>query len=257
MFISFYIREISNRLLIILFNILVILCISYLYKKTLIYIIIKPILFYSYKKQYIYFIYTNLTELFLTYICLISFYSSHFLIYFFLINCYLFLIPGIYYTEKKQIIFITFSSIFFLAFFLNGFYSYLLPISWEFFAGFNSNMNLGNVEEINIYFETKISEYIQFFIKTYLILCLTSQFLFIFFFQLKKIYRYKIFHKYKNLRETLYFFFFIFATIITPPDVVTQLFFGLMLIMLFEILLILIILTGKTKNRIFYLFFHL
>jgi len=99
----FYIFEIQNRLIIVIFGTLISTGISYYYKKTLIYLIIKPILVYSLKYQYIYFIYTNLPEIFITYFFIIIFYSIHFFIFFLILHVYLFLLPGLYLSEKKKL----------------------------------------------------------------------------------------------------------------------------------------------------------
>ena len=127
---------------------------------------------YSLKYQYIYFIYTNLPEIFITYFFIIIFYSIHFFIFFLILHVYLFLLPGLYLSEKKKLYTYIINTISFWLFFFILFYLLLFPLTWGFFSTITLNKNTS--DELDIYFETKISEYITFFIKTYIITCLIS-----------------------------------------------------------------------------------
>ena len=71
-----YIEEIKNRVILILISWLLSIIICYNYIETIIYIIIKPGL-YLYTHNNLYFIYTNLNEIFYTYMYLIITCANH------------------------------------------------------------------------------------------------------------------------------------------------------------------------------------
>lgn len=107
-------------------------------------------------------------------------------------------------------------------------YYVFLPASWQFFLGFQS---LSQNKFINLYFEAKIKEYLDFYISLYYTVLVNFQ-LFVLMF---------IFFKYsganlkliKKSRKLSYFFFV--STLLTPPDVFSQLTLSLIFILLYEL----------------------
>jgi len=102
----FFIFELKNRLFLISIGTLIAAILSFYYRKTLTYLCIKPTFFFKQQTHYIYFIYTNLPELFFTYLQVTFFFSGHIFIIISFLQLYFFFNPGLYKQEKKKIIFI-------------------------------------------------------------------------------------------------------------------------------------------------------
>jgi len=79
----YYFLELKNRILLIILTWSGIFIICYNYKEILLYIIIKPSFNTYYKLNKIYFITTNVTEIFNTYIYLANFISNKIIFFFF------------------------------------------------------------------------------------------------------------------------------------------------------------------------------
>ena len=93
-----YLLEIKNRLLIICGGTILVTVILFLYKETLLFIILKPTM---YQNTSLYLICTNITEGFMSYWYLVTIFCFHFFIIFLIIHAYFFMVPGIYQYEKK------------------------------------------------------------------------------------------------------------------------------------------------------------
>jgi sec-independent protein translocase protein TatC len=227
-----YFLEIQNRVLLLLYGWGFTATVSYFYKETLLFILIKPN-FYLIDPIPIYFIFTSLTEILSTYLKLIYFLSNQVLLVCFLYHTLLFLSPGLYSFEYKLLKMVFFISLFFSfcsIFVLNNI---ILPACWFFFLSFQKTMANHTV---NLFFEAKINEYVKFYVTLYYICNLNCQMfmtliLFILYIKgdLKLI---------KKFRKMFYLLFIIFATLVTPPDIVTQLMLCVSIILIFEILIL-------------------
>jgi sec-independent protein translocase protein TatC len=240
MFYKFFL-EIKNRFFLIFLAWITTLIITYIYKEILLFLIIKPILQFS-NIKFSYFIFTNLTEVFSTYIELIYFISYQTLYIYIYYHIYIFIIPSIYDFEYKILKMIFLLGIFFGVCSIIFLHKFLLPISWNFFLSFQEVLSK---KTLTLFFEAKLSEYVNFYIFFYYICYLNFQiFVFIFIFfnyinkQLKTL---------KNLRKIFYFLFFFLATIFTPPDIISQIIFGLNMIIIFEILIVSILFKNVIK----------
>lgn len=235
----YYIIEIKNRILIAIVSWLLLIMITYYYKSTLIYLFIKP----SYStgmvnNKNIYFIYTNVSELFYTYINMII--NTTIPIFFSIIiyQLILFIKPGLYKYEYRNIITYCKLLISLLVLNLNIFYLIILPISVNFFINFQELIN--NSQPIKFFFESKLNEYINFVSNTILFCILISIIISIilYYIMLKS----KTYKDYINKnRKKIYFIVWLIVTVITPPDVFSQIVLGISIILIFEVYIVLII----------------
>jgi sec-independent protein translocase protein TatC len=115
-------------------------------------------------------------------------------------------------------------------------------MSWNFF--FHFQQILSN-EQLNLYFEAKLSEYLKFFITLSHVSTLISQVFTIIFLYIKNMTNYLKFIK-KN-KKLIFFIFILLATIITPPEVFSQLIVGSFIVICYEIIVIIILFLNVNK----------
>ena len=230
MFYSYFL-EIRNRFFLVGYGWGFTALVSYFYKETLLFLLIKPN-FFLINPIPIYFIFTSITEIFSTYLKLIYFLSNQICLICFLYHVLLFLSPGLHHFEYRLVkrVFVISFFLFFLSIFILN--TAVLPACWNFFLSFQKTI-VNN--SINLYFEAKINEYLKFYINLYLMCNLSCQMfmiiiLFLIYIQgdLKLI---------KKFRKIFYLLFVIFATMITPPDVMTQLILSSSMICVYEVLI--------------------
>lgn len=187
-----------------------------------------------------YFIYTNPTELFVTYSYLILFLSIVFLLPNIFWQFRDFLKTSSYRLEYKRInrfyifflwVFILFNIIFPL---------FLIPKIWLFFE--KINVLITSSQAFQIFYELKINEYFSFLflILMYLNISLVVILIFFFFLIQLKI-QYII-----TFKKIFYLINSLIATFLSPPDLFSQIFLFFFLSFLFEIILLYLIL--QTKN---------
>lgn len=229
-----YILELKNRLFLSCFSWFITFIVCYNYKKTLLFLLIK-LNIKLYHSESFYFITTNLTDVFNVYIKICCFISNQFFIIYLIYNCLLFISPGLFYYEYKNLKLIVLFSLFLNCVNIVAFNSLFLPYLWSFFLSYFEN---NVVENINIFFEIQITDYFLFYINTYYILILISQ-LFLIIFMILFFISNKI-NVIKTTRKLTYAIFLIFSTIITPPDVISQVILTIFFILLYEIIINLI-----------------
>ena len=173
-----YILEIQNRLIIIIIALLICIITSYYYKETLLFLTVKNLTCLT-KNNLFYFISTNITEIFTTYFKLIYLNSFFLIMNLILYHLLIFFKPALNYTEYSTIKNYFIKSTFFFYLYLLIFNIYLLPEIYSFFLDFQ---NLYSLKTINIYFENKMEEYIDFFLKIGFLLLIKSQFCILLFF---------------------------------------------------------------------------
>lgn len=178
----------------------------------------------------LYFIFTDVTELFTLYFRLLFFILVQLTTWYFFYQVFSFVRPALYTKEFKLFNFIFTSSTFFW-FFTVLFSSYvLIPFGWKFFLSFQVSKSF--------YFEAQISKYFDFYFNAYYF-CLTYfQFfslLFLILADIKKNYIYI-----KRYRKFYYYIFLLFSTCVTPPDIVSQLVTTFFFIISYEFLILLL-----------------
>ena len=228
----YYIKEIRNRSYFLIITWISTIFISYSYKEKILFLCLKPNLQY-FKTDSFYFIFTDLTEIFTTYLELCYFVTNQFFLIKLIYHLIIFISPGLYKFEYKKLTNLILLNFFFFGIFFLILNNILLPLCWNFFLSFKDT----TMYSVNFFFEAKINEFINFYLKFYKF-CLLCSSIFVF------IYVGLEFLKINNnvfikLRKNLYFSFLILATVLTPPDIISQLFFFLIFIFFFELLLIL------------------
>lgn len=220
----FFFKHLNIRFLYSFFSLFVTTICCYIYSDPLLYLFIKPFLLEMYTNR---FIFTNLMEIFLTYIKFSIILGFIFSIPIFILQCWLFFIPGLYKWERKKL---TLSLVIsFIFFCLGWFIAYfgILPSIGNFFLKFDNN-NLF----FPLHFEAKINDYLFFmlFIMVNIILCFQVPPLIIIL-TLFNIINYKILISKKKF---FYFIFLILATVLSSPELINQLIMVCILIILYE-----------------------
>jgi len=173
-------------------------------------------------------IYTRLTEAFFTYIKLAAFSAFVIIIPVITIECYLFISPGLYRSEKRIAAFILFMSpILFWSGSIFVFYL-VMPQAWRFFLSFEQHDVI-----MPIILEAKISEYLSLVIQLIIAFGISFQLpIILLILNLLKIIKVQ---ELKNKRRLAVVINFIIAGILTPPDIISQITLALPLLLLYEI----------------------
>ena len=226
-----YFIEIRNRLILLLFTCIATFFISYFYKEILIFSIIQSSLINFNSPGFFYLIFTDVSEIFYAHISLILFIISQIGILYLIYQLFAFLTPALLCKEHFHISFLL--KVCFLVWCFSLFVTHfvIIPLTWKFFLSFQTATKS---YFLNLYFETKLSEYLSFYIS----LCYLSSSFFQLFAILFLLLSYisTNLKTIKKFRKLNYYFFVLFSTLISPPDLFSQLFFSIICILTFEIL---------------------
>jgi len=176
----------------------------------------------------VYFIYTDVSELFYTYLKIIQIISLPITSFFLLYQLIKFISPGLYkneynYIKRYVIIWLVLYFVFVIIT-----YKYILTIIWNFFFFFENKITT----EIQFFFEAKLINYFN-FLNNIIYLCyLISLSILGILIIISKINNLKCFLK--KQRKNLYFIIFIIITIIMPPDILNQIILSLTIIIVME-----------------------
>jgi sec-independent protein translocase protein TatC len=175
----------------------------------------------------LYFIFTDVTELFYAHFKLIFFLSIQITLWYFFYYLFSFLAPALHLHEFSLASFLFQSGTFFwfLAVCLSSYV--LIPFGWNFFLSFQSQQGF--------YFEARISEYFNFYTQVYLLALTYGQLLTFFFLFLNDIKKSRIYVK--KYRKLYYYGFLIFSTAVTPPDLISQIITTFLILIIFELVL--------------------
>lgn len=176
----------------------------------------------------LYFIFTNVTELFSIYFKVVLFFSVQITLWFLFYHILSFLSTAFYPQEFKFASFLFSSGTFFL-FFSCVLSSYIIiPFGWNFFLSFQLQQGF--------YFEAHINEYFTFYTNAYF-LCLTYcqlfPILFLFFVDIQQNYLFI-----KKYRKLYFYVFLLFSTFITPPDLISQILTTFLIGVIYETILL-------------------
>jgi sec-independent protein translocase protein TatC len=207
--------------------------VSYLYKETLLFLILRPnrLLESEVDPYSFYFIFTNVTEIFSVYLQLIVFLSTQVVFIYFLYHCFSFLSLALFSWEYYlYTLFLKLSlTVWCLSVILTNYV--LIPLTWDFFFSFQK---LASDQFMSLHFEAKLNEYLNFYISLYHLCILYCQIFTIIMFFLSFIN--SNFTTIKKFRKLYYYAFVLFSTLVSPPDIMSQLGISLFLIFIYEVL---------------------
>lgn len=223
-----YFLEIRNRLFLLSLMWLTVLSVCYSFKEILLYIIIKQSICF---KESLYFIFTDVAEIFYVYLSLTFFIGNQVLLIYFFYHIFLFFSSGLFYSEYSYLVFIFKISLTLFSFSVFLYNTIFFPFCLKFFLSFQ---NFEGIQWTTLYFESKISEYLSFYITFYYVCIFHFQILIILFviFDFSKTTKKLL----KNNRKMFYYFFVFLSTLVTPPDVFSQLFLSICLSFSYEVL---------------------
>lgn len=231
-----YFIEIKNRVILVIFSLIIFLITTYNYKEVLLFLIIKPSLTKNINVGIFYVIFTNINEIFSTYLKLIFFLTFQNFGFFLIFHFFNFLFPSFY--KKEYLFYVKFLKICFITWIFSLYLTnfFLISLSWDFFFYFKTAISY---QFISLHFEPKIVEYLEFCIFLYSTCIFYSQFFAILLFV---IFYFTNNSKFiKKFRKLYYYSFLIFSTLITPPDIFSQIFLGLSLIVSYELMMFILI----------------
>lgn len=200
----------------------------YYFKETLLYVFMRSS-FKSNQNNLIYFLTTDIVEVFVAYVQLSSYISNQITTIFLLYQTFLFLSTGLYRFEYEylRLVLLTISFCWATCVFMVN--NFIFSISWDFFLRFQQYLSFQNLA---FHFEIKLSEYLLFYKYIYYLCHLTFQVV-ILFFIFVDLFRTNI-SIIKRLRKFLFFLFFILSTLVTPPEVLYQLVMSVCTIFIYE-----------------------
>lgn len=229
-----YYLELKNRIFLLLFTWFSTLIICYLYKETLLFLLINSSNYLNLLTKP-YFIFTNVSEIFYVYIELIFFIANQISIVMLFYHILIFITLGLYEFELTKLIMAFKFFLFSWIFSLMLLYKVVMPYSWSFFLKFQQNEN--SFQCVSFFFEARIVEYLEYFISLYYLCFINCQLLAILTLILTNLSE-KL-DKLKTFRKLFYFVFVIFSTLTTPPDIISQIILSLILIFIYECLVFL------------------
>ena len=198
-----YLFEIKNRVSLLVLLWLFVGLVCYYYKEVLLFSLIKS--FICLNSDLLYFIFTNVTEIFSVYFTIISFISVQVACWYFIYHIFVFLSPALFSNEHQYLDFFfkLFTFFFLFSFVLSNYF--LVPLTWQFFLSFKPISFAKSV-----HFEARLSEYLNFYINVYYFCLVYCQIFSVFFFFFNYIYSKKSFIRIKKFIKLYYYIFFIF-----------------------------------------------
>nr|AEP40972.1 SecY [Phytophthora frigida] len=235
-YLQLHLFELKYNFFIILITFFYLFLISYYFSDQLIYLLVNNLL---HKNMLKYFIFTNITEIFITNIAISIFISTFLTIQLSILLIWFFLIKGLY--KFENLLFIKFYILFiiFNLFIINFIFTNIIPYIWNFLL----NLNFSNLYILTIYFEPKINLYFNFIFSSFFYIFIIFIYFFIFFFLIfNNILQIKIII---NLRKFFYLKIILLSALITPPDILNFLFIYIFIIFIFEIFIYFLIYLNK------------
>nr|AEP41332.1 SecY [Phytophthora sulawesiensis] len=235
-YLQLHLFELKYNFFIILITFFYLFIISYYFSDQLIYLLVNNLLN---KNMLKYFIFTNITEIFITNIFISTFISTFISIQLSILLIWFFLAKGLYKFENFIFIKFYFLFIFFNLFIINFIFVNIIPHIWNFLL----NLNFSNLYILTIYFEPKINNYFDFIFSSFIyIFIIFIYFFFLFFLIFNNILKIKIII---NLRKFFYLKIILLSALITPPDMFNFLFIYFLFIFIFEIFIYISIYINK------------
>jgi sec-independent protein translocase protein TatC len=229
-----YFKEIKYRLILIWISWISTIIICYLYKEVFLFLIVPKTVIINKNEQiaFFYFIFTDIKEILLTYIVLITFLSFQILFFSIIYHLYIFISPAffqsefLYFRYNLQILFIIWITSLISVTYL------LIPLSWNFFISFQT---ITIKSSLTLHFEAKIKEYIYFYIKLYY-LCWFYNYFFLLFLIYFNFHTNIIFLK--KYRKIYHYNIILLSILISPIEFLYQILLSLFIIFIYEFIFI-------------------
>ena len=235
-YLQLHLFELKYNFFILLITFSYIFIISYYFSNQLIYLLINILINKDLLK---YFIFTNITEIFITNIYISAFVSFFLIFQLSLIQGWFFFSLGLFKYENFKIIKIYVIFLIFNFFIIFVILIKIIPNIWYFFL----NINFSDKYLFNIYFEPKLNNYFNFIFSSFIYMFLIFIYFFILFYIIfNNILNIKIII---NLRKFFFLKFIIISAILSPPDFINQLLIFIIFLILFEIFIYIYILLNK------------
>ena len=210
----------------------------YLYINQIIYIIVNYLLYNMNSHRLIF---TKITEVFYTYLKISLTFSLLICFPFIILQIWLFIIPGLYKTEKLFFNFFLIIILFLYIISILFSYKIIIPKILNFFLLFEK----GNLY-FPLHFEARLKEYLNtiIFIYIYMLFCFQIPTFVIILLYLKIINLKNLINK----RKYIYIFFLLLSSLIVPPEIFNQLFLSLFFCIFYEVVILLILFFIKFFN---------
>ena len=237
-YLHLHLYELKYNFFVILTAFFYLFMISYYFSDQLIYLLVNNLLNRNMLK---YFIFTNITEIFITNIFIAIFISTFITIQLIILLVWFFLSKGLY--KVENFIFLKFYILYliFNLFIINLIFTNIIPNIWNFFL----NLNFSNLYLLTVYFEPKINTYFHFIFSLFIYLFLIFIYFFLlFFFIFNNFLKIKILI---NLRKFFYLKIILLSALITPPDILNLFIIYLLFFFIFEIFIFILIYLDKYK----------
>nr|AEP41226.1 SecY [Phytophthora insolita]AFQ02399.1 SecY [Phytophthora insolita] len=235
-YLQLHLFELKYNILILFITFLYLFIISYYFSDQLIYLLVNNLIN---KNMLKYFIFTNITEIFITNIFISSFISLFLTIQLSIILLWFFFSKGLYKFENFILIKFYLLYLIFNFFIINFIFTNIIPHIWNFLL----NLNFTNLYLLTIYFEPKINNYFYFIFSSFIyIFILFIYFFILFFFIYNNILKIQIII---NLRKFFYLKIILLSALITPPDFINFIIIYLLFLFFFEIFIYILIYFKK------------
>nr|YP_010507874.1 SecY [Phytophthora asparagi]AEP40977.1 SecY [Phytophthora asparagi]AFQ02357.1 SecY [Phytophthora asparagi]UXG55979.1 SecY [Phytophthora asparagi] len=242
-YLQLHLFELKYNFFIILITFFYLFIISYYFSDQLIYLLVNNLLN---KNMLKYFIFTNITEIFITNIFISIFISTFISIQLSIFLIWFFLSKGLFKFENFMFIKFYVFFIFFNLFIINFIFTNIIPYIWNFLL----NLNFSNLYLLTIYFEPKINNYFDFIFSSFIyIFMILIYFFFLFFLIFNNIFQIKIII---NLRKFFYLKILFLSALITPPDMFNFLLIYFFFLFFFEIFIYISIYLNKYNLNYFF-----
>nr|YP_010117997.1 sec-independent transporter protein [Phytophthora captiosa]AEP41061.1 SecY [Phytophthora captiosa]AEP41062.1 SecY [Phytophthora captiosa]AFQ02364.1 SecY [Phytophthora captiosa]QPN54008.1 sec-independent transporter protein [Phytophthora captiosa] len=235
-YLQLHLFELKYNFFILFFTFFYLFIISYYFSDQLIYLLVNNLLN---KNMLKYFIFTNITEIFITNIFIASFISIFITVQLSIVLIWLFVSTGLYKFENFIIIKFYFLFIIFNFFIINFIFTNIIPHIWNFLL----NLNFTNLYILTVYFEPKINNYFHFIFSAFIYIFIIFIYIFILFFLIfNNILKIKLII---NLRKFFYLKIILVSVLMTPPDFINFIIISLLFIYFFEIFIFILIYFKK------------
>lgn len=235
-------KELKIRLIYTLIFFFISFFLSYFYVEKIYQFLLTP-LNEQWLNQDKHMIYTNLAEIFFSYLKLSYYAALSITIPFFFSQIYIFIAPGLYKNERKTLIpFLIATPILFFLGMLFVYY-FIFPLAWKFFLSFEQSVAPASLP---MKLEAKVSEYLSLAVNMIIAFGLAFQMPII----LALLAKIDIItaQQLKNKRRFAIVLIFILAAILTPPDAISQIGLAIPMIILYELSILICAKINKDRK---------